>query len=1208
MRSRKFLAVVAPVLLLSLLLSFAGSGFVRAATDPVINEFVANHVGTDTNEYVEVFGDPNTSYSAFTLLHIEGDTTGAGVVDSVLNLGVTNAGGFWTTGFLNNELENGAITLLLVEGFSGAEGNDLDTDNDGVLDVTPWTRIVDSVAVSDGGTGDRTYADTVLAPGFDGVTLTPGGASRIPNGKDTNSVTDWVRNDFDLAGIPGNVGSYDPGEALNTPGAINEAQVIVVAGDPALNEFSVNTTGDDVEYLEVFGDPDTDYSAYAILQIDGDTTYAGDVVSVHSLGTTNAIGLWYSGVTANTFQNGTLTLLLVEGFSGAVGTDLDTDNDGMLDVTPWAGIVDAVAVNDGGSTDRTYSPTVLVAYYDGLAYAPGGASRLPDKTGPWVRNDFDLAGIPGYTGSPVFGEAFNTPNLPNRAVPNPALVCGDPATLISAVQGSGAASPLVGNTVIVEGVVVADFQASEQLRAFFLQEEIADEDADPLTSEGLYVFSTTAVNVGDVVRVQGKVVEYYGLTELSPVNSVTVCSSGNALPAPLPVMLPVTDVADFEAYEGMLVSFPQELTVTGNYTTGRYGEVDLSVGGRLYTPTNVVLPGTAANDLQALNDRSRIQLDDGSSRQNLVPPPPYFAADGTLRAGDTTVGVTGVISYGFDVYELHPTQPVVFTRVNERPVTPAPVGGDVRVAAFNVLNYFNTLGSICGPSGDMDCRGADNLFELGRQEAKLVAALSGLDADVIGLMEIENDGYEADSAIASLVDLLNAAVGAGTYAYIDPDLPFIGTDAIAVGLLYRPAVVTPYGAPAILDSTVDPTFLDDRNRPALIQTFEEVATGARFTVAVNHLKSKGSDCNDIGDVDLGDGQGNCNLTRLNAAIALANYLASDPTGSKDPDFLIIGDLNSYAMEDPIMALRAAGYADLLQKFVGPDAYSYVFQGQAGYLDHALAVENLVNQVSGVTAWHINADEPVALDYNDYNQSDLYEPDQYASSDHDPVLVGLTLDIELGLDVKPGNDVDPVNLRANGTLPVAILSTERVDATQIDPATILVGGAPVAQLGNGRYNVQFRDVNGDGLLDLFLHVDLPLIELEPDATAITFEALWNGRRVVGTDAVRIVPRLVCAMTGADADAPFLWGRTVAQVMEVRGNGQRWNALAQAYLTTQQLVAQGVELPAGLDATLTETQSRLALANPDGALAKDERRVFDDLTAALRAFNAAQGCGG
>lgn len=191
------------------------------AGDPLINEFVANHVGTDVYEFVEVVGQTGADYSTYALLQLEGDGTGAGLIDSVFQLGTFDAAGLWTTGFLNNVLENGSMTLLLVQAFTEAAGVDLDTNNDGVLDSTPWGRIVDAIAVSDGTVGDHFYTTLVLSPGFGGSAFTPGGASRIPNGTDTDSVSDWMLNDFDLAGIPSFPGTLTAGEALNTPGAAN---------------------------------------------------------------------------------------------------------------------------------------------------------------------------------------------------------------------------------------------------------------------------------------------------------------------------------------------------------------------------------------------------------------------------------------------------------------------------------------------------------------------------------------------------------------------------------------------------------------------------------------------------------------------------------------------------------------------------------------------------------------------------------------------------------------------------------------------------------------------------------------------------------------------------------------------------------------------------------------------------------------------------
>ena len=322
---------------------------------------------------------------------------------------------------------------------------------------------------------------------------------------------------------------------------------------------------------------------------------------------------------------------------------------------------------------------------------------------------------------------------------------------------------------------------------------------------------------------------------------------------------------------------------------------------------------------------------------------------------------------------------------------------------------------MCGPAQNQECRGADadRPDELARQRAKIISALTTIDADVFGLIEIENN--VSDDAVIDLVSGLNDATAPGTYDYVATGT--IGTDAIKVALIYKPATVTPVGAYAILDNSVDPRFIDTKSRPVLAQTFVESATGAAFTVAVNHLKSKGSDCNDVGDPDTGDGSGNCNGTRTLAAQALVDWAATDPTGSGDPDFLIIGDLNSYDKETPIDAIKAGAddtagtsddYTDLVFQFLGEDAYSYVFDGQIGYLDHGLANTSLTPQVSGTTIWHINADEPDLIDYDTSfkqpAQDAIYAPDEYRSSDHDPVIIGLDLDTARDLKVIARGDL------------------------------------------------------------------------------------------------------------------------------------------------------------------------------------------------------------
>ncbi|MGD9705730.1 MAG: ExeM/NucH family extracellular endonuclease [Acidimicrobiia bacterium] len=629
-----------------------------------------------------------------------------------------------------------------------------------------------------------------------------------------------------------------------------------------------------------------------------------------------------------------------------------------------------------------------------------------------------------------------------------AAVCGDPATPIHDIQGSGLSSPLVGATnVTIEGVVVGDYQGPGQFSGYYVQEEDAQADANPLTSEGIFVFNTTfPVAAGDIVRVRGNVVEFTSsgitLTELTSVSSTLVCVAGGASVTPAQVTLPVAAVSDWERYEGMRITLPQQLTATETFTLGRFGEVSLSVGGRLLNPTSIVDPGAPAIAQQDLNNRSRILLDDGNNQQNIDPtihPIGGLSAANTLRSGYTTSGFSGVLDQRFGVYRVQPVAPVTFSADNPRPASPADVGGSLKVASMNVLNYFNGNGTgVDGPAGGFPtARGAINLFELGRQQAKLVAALAGIDADVVGFMEIENDASGPTSALAQLTGALNNALGAGTYSYIDTGV--VGTDEIRVALIYKPAAVTPVGAFQTLTSADDPLFIDTANRPALAQTFGENINGQKFTVVVNHLKSKGSPC--AGDPDTGDGQGNCNITRTNAAIALANWLETDPTGSGDPDFLIIGDLNAYAKEDPIKALEADGYFNLTSSYLGAGAYSYVFDGQSGYLDHALANATLAPQVTGVAEWHINADEPIVMDYTTEFKSanhinTLYAPTPFRASDHDPVIIGVCQAPTLSVSVTP-NELKPPNHKyrtvvATPTKSGDVVDLELISATSNEP--------------------------------------------------------------------------------------------------------------------------------------------------------------------------------
>ncbi|CAG0947707.1 hypothetical protein ANRL1_04454 [Anaerolineae bacterium] len=610
-------------------------------------------------------------------------------------------------------------------------------------------------------------------------------------------------------------------------------------------------------------------------------------------------------------------------------------------------------------------------------------------------------------------------------------VCQAPFTPIYSIQGNGMTAAITGN-VTTQGVVVGDFEGSTSvgIQGFYIQD--ATGDANPLTSDGIFVYTGNAnvVSAGQLVRVTGYARERFDQTTLNGSNSdssavpaANIVNCGTGSVPPVDVNFPVAQATDLERFEGMLVRLPQALVIAEYFNYDRFGEIVLALPingeSRPFTPTSIVDPGAPSIARAIANSLRRITLDDGLGSQNPAalrhPNGGAFGLNNRFRGGDTVQNTVGVLGYDFGLYRIQPTGPATYTAANPRPTAPGSVNGaSLRVAAMNTLNFFltqdyptgNPLDNKCGPSQNVECRGADSdqSQEFTRQRNKLLAALVGLNADIIGLNELENTaGVDPLGDLTNgIVAGLNATLGAGTYAHINTGV--IGTDAIRVGMIYKPSKVNPVGAFKLLTTTVDPRFRDTKNRPVLAQTFQVISTGARFTVVVNHLKSKGSDCNDVGDPDTGDGQGNCNVTRKLAAQALMDWLATDPTGSGDPDFLIMGDLNSYAKEDPIKAVRAGAddtlgtgddFTNLIAKYQGTYAYSYVFDGQSGYLDHALASPSLVAQAKGAVDWHINADEPDLLDYDTSfkppSQDALYEPNAYRSSDHDAVVVGLDLD-------------------------------------------------------------------------------------------------------------------------------------------------------------------------------------------------------------------------
>ncbi|HET8779721.1 MAG TPA: lamin tail domain-containing protein, partial [Agromyces sp.] len=421
-----------------------------------------------------------------------------------------------------------------------------------------------------------------------------------------------------------------------------------------INEFSASTAGTDTEFVELLSEPGTDLSGLRVLEIEGDAgSSLGVVDEVISFGAPGDDGRAFVWLPANALENGTMSLLLVSGFAGAAGDDLDADDDGVIDDVDGLTIVDSIAVHDGGASDLAYGDTVLTVAYDGQSFAPGGASRIPDgadtgSTDDWVRNDFDKAGIPGNSGSLVSGEAANTPGVRNSLtvviVPLPPADCNAAVVTIGSVQGAGTASPVVGASVEIEGVVTGDFQVGG-FEGYYLQDA---GDADAATSDGIFVYAPTGLDVatGDVVHVAGTVSEFFGMTEVTATAN-SICDSGADLPEPAEITLPTVDPTIYEAHEGMRVTLPQSLVIGETFEYARFGEITLGTE-RLNQPTAVYDAGSPeAIALAEANALNAITLDDGRSEENpdpaIHPNGDVFTLENTFRSGDIVANATGVL-------------------------------------------------------------------------------------------------------------------------------------------------------------------------------------------------------------------------------------------------------------------------------------------------------------------------------------------------------------------------------------------------------------------------------------------------------------------------------------------------------------------------------------------------------------------------------------
>ncbi|ELK8589710.1 ExeM/NucH family extracellular endonuclease [Vibrio vulnificus] len=672
---------------------------------------------------------------------------------------------------------------------------------------------------------------------------------------------------------------------------------------------------------------------------------------------------------------------------------------------------------------------------------------------------------------------------------------------IGEVQGEGYSSPLIesGYTskdeYLVTGVVSA--VATSLVKGFYLYDDNADGNVK--TSDGVFVKTSGAVSkdmIGQQICVRAKVNEDYGMTTLLPTGNIWEVK--NSTPVEVtPVKLERIDSDDdtfrstLERLEAMPVVLVEDMDVAeGNqdmrvsrtfsfdYSAKRNNMVIAYKRPNPQPNQDHVAGSDAAKAQTAQNKDYRIVVESDEKPANgKIPYYPEFASDphnNYIRINDSVVGMTGVLHYSYNEFRLIPTANVTKANfVHNTPRTSSPVikesygddGFTIKVATQNVLNYFNSpYGGHDNQFGDN--RGAESQQEFERQQAKIVEAIYGLDADIVGLMEVENNGFGDFSAIRELLEAINAKYYKenykdrfaresihNRYVFVGFDkngdqvldqFDTIGSDAITTGIIYRPSKVSVIAgkvipmpwqdAPMIVDADGKPV-VDGKGelaesgknyqRNTVAATFRVLNTGKQLTVSVNHLKSKGSTCWDdyVGTKAVDDdAQGSCENFRVASTYHLGQEMAK--IGG---DQIVLGDMNSYAHEDPMLvltsnptkkALKAADYIKVGNKWqfngeqgpvitqtfgfinavdyktpAGETSWSYSYNDEVGSLDHLLITSSLKSRLVDAVDWHINAPESTLFDYsNKYKGGDsneanpFYKADAFRSSDHDSALV------------------------------------------------------------------------------------------------------------------------------------------------------------------------------------------------------------------------------
>lgn len=926
--------------------SFDTNPFIAAAL--VINEVDYDQAGTDAAEFIEIAntGTDPVDLNGYSIVLINGSGGGSAVYDTIALPAVSLAAGDYFV-------------------VCGDASNTFGCD----LDVTPNTNLVqngspDAVALVQG----STVIDTVSYEGNAGAPYTEGSGS----GLEDDSTIDFSGISRFPDGVDTNVNNVDFSPRCVTPGAANSTDTSE-CDDPRppalrINEIDYDQPGSDTaEFVEIInaGNSPADLTGVELWLVNGSGPAVYNTIVLPS-------------VSLNPFEY----FVVCANAANTANCDLDAspDSNFLQNGAPDAValVLDSVvldSVSYEGDTGAPYTEGTGAGLADSndIGQDHKGISRFPNGADT-NQNNVDLV----YT--------CITPGFGNTSLTNDCSPIG-PVLEIFEIQGNGSASPFAGQGIATLDNIVTAVGTD----GFFMQTPDFRADGDVSTSNGIFVFTGGAptVAVGDQVDVAGSVTEFFDFTEFSSGSSVSVDSGGNPVPVavvfddtvPSPDPTAPSCAIEFECYEGMLVQITGG-TVTGpnqGFSSDPVAEVHITAAGsRTYREPGIEYPGLFGYPEW-----------DGNPEVFELDPDKLGLPNQIIPAGSSFDAI-GAIGYEFGGYELWPTS------LN---VTPAALPQAVRsreVAEMTVgaLNLFRLFDDINDFSGDTVVSSA----EYARRLAKFsVFIREVLDApDILAVSEVESLKVLQD--LASEISSNDPTVNYTAYLEEGNDV-----GGIDVGFLVLDTVlvdnVTQLGLSEIL--TYDGSLLNDR--PPLLLEGRQIANGSNFPIAVMAIHSRS-----LGGIeDPGSSGERVRQKRLEQAQYVAQQVQLLQDANPDINLVVAGDFNAYEFSDSYVDVTGhmkgsftAGdnlvcETNACTDHVSPDLidqvlmlasgerYSFVFQGNAQALDHALTSSGLDELVRDFQFGRGNSDAAVDLINDDSTP--------LRSSDHDGLVLFLIKD-------------------------------------------------------------------------------------------------------------------------------------------------------------------------------------------------------------------------